>query len=135
MVVTLPPHRVDRITLLLATTLRQCYSSRRKWQQLLGKLRSVMMALHSAKFLCSILQNQLVSVNSCRFCLHGLTRQALRGWEILIQTLHDNPVPISTLVPHARSTITKALCTNQTKQFDYSMIKMLPETINCTHLK
>jgi len=58
------------------------------------------MALHSAKYLFSILQHQLISVTSSWFHINNLTRQALQEWVRLIQTLRDNPVPISTLVPH-----------------------------------
>jgi hypothetical protein len=99
MVVTLPPHRVEKLTSQLTTVLQKNYSSKRQWQRLLVKLRSIAMALHSAKYLFSILQHQLITANSRRFRIKTLTRQTL--WARLIRNIRDNPIPIRTLVPHA----------------------------------
>jgi len=101
MEVSLPDHRVHRITDLLTSTLKKRYCSRRQWQRLLGELRSMATAIHSAKYLFSLLQHQLISASSRRFRLTALTRQALTDWVHLARTLHSTPVPIRSLVPHA----------------------------------
>jgi hypothetical protein len=101
MVVTLPPHRADKLSSRLTTVLQKKYSSKRQWQQLLGELRSIALALHSAKYLFSILQHQLVTATSRRFRIKTLTRQTLHEWARLIHNIRDHPIPIRTLVPHA----------------------------------
>jgi hypothetical protein len=59
MVIQLPTHRKDRLQELLAMFQSKRYASKRKWQKLLGELRSMAMAIHSAKYLFCVLQQGL----------------------------------------------------------------------------
>jgi hypothetical protein len=59
--VELPPHRLDRLHELLASIPRsQHRTSRRKWQQLLGELRSMVLAIPGGRGLFSQLQSVLL---------------------------------------------------------------------------
>jgi hypothetical protein len=101
MTVHLPSHRADRLRELLHTFADKRYASRRKWQSLLGELRSMAMAIHSAKYLFCILQHGLTQNSARRFRLSSLIKYALRDWQQLVTELHQRPVPITMLVPHA----------------------------------
>jgi hypothetical protein len=46
MTVHLPPHRVQRLDALLTSTLDSPYTTRRRWQWLLGVLHSMVPAIH-----------------------------------------------------------------------------------------
>jgi hypothetical protein len=59
MTLHLPPHRQERLLNILTSTVNQRRIPRRKWHRLLGKLRSMAAAIHSAKHLFSILQHVL----------------------------------------------------------------------------
>jgi hypothetical protein len=98
---TLPTHRQHRLRDLLYGFSTRHYASRKKWQQLLGELRSMALAIHSAKYLFCILQQGLLKAKHRRFRLTALIRAALLDWITLLHTLHDHPVPIAALVPHA----------------------------------
>ncbi len=98
---TLPTHRRDRLRDLLYGFASKRYASKKKWQQLLGELRSMALAIHSAKYLFCILQQGLLQATHRRFRLTALIREALSDWITLLHALNDRPVPITTLVPHA----------------------------------
>jgi len=99
MTVHLPPHRVQRLEALLTSTLDSTYTTRRRWQRLLGELHSMVPAIHSAKFLFSILHHHLATHHQRRKRLTTLPRQALRDWMHLLHHLGSTPVPIAHLVP------------------------------------
>jgi hypothetical protein len=101
MTIHLPSHRAERLRDLLHTFSQKRYASRRKWQSLLGELRSMAIAIHSAQYLFCILQHGLPSTNTWRFRLSSLVKRALHNWQDLVTTLHQRPVPITMLVPHA----------------------------------
>ncbi len=98
--ITLPSHRQDRLTTLLTTFLQQKYTTKRKWQQLLGEHRSMSLAPHSTKYLFSILQYPLRQCSTRRFRIPLLAHTTLRNWMDLLQALHTTPVPIAMVVPH-----------------------------------
>jgi hypothetical protein len=60
MTMTLPPHRQTRLLSILTDGSKKHRISRRNWQQLLGELRNMALAISGAKFHFSLLQNALV---------------------------------------------------------------------------
>jgi hypothetical protein len=81
--------------------LKKKYVSRRKWQSLLGELRSTVPAIHSSKYMFSVLQSLLTQACSRRLRLTALAKSTLKTWITLLQSIHIRPVPITQLVPHA----------------------------------
>jgi len=100
MTLHLPPHRLQRIHDLLDTTLRQRFTTRHKWQVLLGELRSMTLALHSSVHLFSMLQS-VWHQRTCKMHIMKLARQALTDWKAMATDIAMRPVPIVSLVPHA----------------------------------
>jgi hypothetical protein len=101
MTIHLPPHRADRLRHLLTNTLNSAYTTMRKWQRLLGELHSMVPALHSAKYLLSILHRLLTNKPGRRHRITSLTRHALQDWVTLLNNISRHPVPIMHLIPHA----------------------------------
>ncbi len=101
MTLHLPPHRLTRLTDILTAFLTQQRTSRRRWHRLLGELRSMAMALHSTKYLFSILQHVLVDQHGPRIRINNLVRQSLRDWLAIANDVAAHPVPLSQLVPAA----------------------------------
>jgi hypothetical protein len=99
--IRLPVHRQQRLCDLIQRTLERPFSTRRRWQSLLGELRSVTLAVHSSKYLFSILQHALTRSSNRRFRIISLLRTALRDWVALLQQLASVPVPLAMTVPHA----------------------------------
>ena len=96
----LPAHRQQCLYDILDHTLAKPCSTRKQWQQLLGELRSMTLAIHSTRYLFSILQHALTQ-RARRFRINKLTRQALQDWKDIVNQLHTCPVPITMVVPHA----------------------------------
>jgi len=99
--IRLPQHRVERLSHILNYFMACKYTSRQKRQQLLSKLRGMALAIHSAKYLFSILQAQLQQQNTRRLKLRAITKVALQDWQDILCSLYATPVPIPLLVPHA----------------------------------
>jgi hypothetical protein len=98
MEVSLPEHRSERQAALIQSFLAKKYTSKGQWQKLLGEQ---VLAIHSSKYLFSILQAQLANTNTLHLCITPLTWLTLQDWHQLVCELHERPVPISMLVPHA----------------------------------
>jgi len=99
---SLPEHKVDRLSALIHHFSSLHRTSRRKWQQLLGELRHMATAIKGATYLFSILQNVLTDQHrSSRLRLRQLTKAALADWKTLADSLATCPVPLSSLVPTA----------------------------------
>jgi hypothetical protein len=99
---SLPAHKVDRLSALLHHFSSLQRTSRKKWQQLLGELRHMATAIKGATYLFSILQHVLTDQQrSLRLRLRPLTKAALADWRTLADSLATCPVPISSLVPTA----------------------------------
>jgi hypothetical protein len=101
MTLALPTHRQERLAQLLHHTMAHSRISRRKWHRLLGELRSMAAALHSAKHMFSILQHVLTDQRGRRLRLNTLVRQTLHDWVALAQETTTTPVPLTSLVPTA----------------------------------
>jgi hypothetical protein len=100
MTMTLPSHRQTRLTDLINEFIQRRRVSRRRWQQLLGELQSMAMAISGAKFHFSLLQHATVSQHGTRIWLTSLIRNALQDWKSLLVHL-SNPISLHALVPKA----------------------------------
>jgi hypothetical protein len=80
MTLHLPPHRLQRLEALLRPLLTQARISRNRWLRILGELRSMAMALHSAKYMFSILQHALVDQRGRRLRLNKLVSATIADW-------------------------------------------------------
>jgi hypothetical protein len=101
MMMHLPPHRATRLRDLITGFLSLRRTSRRKWQRFLGELRSMVAALHSTKYLFSILQHVLVDQRGHRLRINQLVRQSLHDWLAIANSLALQPVSLISLVPTA----------------------------------
>jgi hypothetical protein len=101
MTLQLPKHRLDKIKHTLQLFLTSTYTTRKRWQKLLGELRSMVPALHSAKYLFSILQTAFHHRNTRRIRLTTILKMALQSWQHILTTANRHPVPITHLIPHA----------------------------------
>jgi hypothetical protein len=99
MTIRLPDHRLSRLKAAIQDLLPKRRTSRRKWFQFLGELRSMALAFHGARYLFSIFQHVLVDQHGPRIKLTPLVKQALLDWAELADTVHAYPVPITALVP------------------------------------
>jgi hypothetical protein len=100
--IALPLHKRDRLHDILTQFIGLKRTSRRKWQQLLGELHHMALAIRGASFLFSIFQSVLVDhPTATRLCLSPLVQTSLQDWLQLADSLATNPVPITTLVPRA----------------------------------
>ncbi|MGH7974697.1 MAG: hypothetical protein ACREBR_04165 [bacterium] len=96
--ITLPPHRVDRLHAILDSVRPgQKRTSRRKWQQLLGELRSMVLAIPGGRGLFSHLQSALRSTGRIR--LSTPLHDELRDWRWLIGDLAGRPTRIAETIP------------------------------------
>jgi hypothetical protein len=104
MTLTIPRHRHDKLLLHLADASLKIRISRKKWQQLLGELRSIALAIPSAKYLFSIMQHALVDQPGPRIRLNAMLQHSLTDWKHLLTSLLQ-PVSLHHLVPTAPTSI------------------------------
>ena len=94
--IALPPHRADRLhTLLALFPTHQRRTSRRKWQCLLGELRSMALAIPGGRGLFSQLQSVLTytpsPTPSDRLCLSPAVHHQLDDIRLLAASLSSRP--------------------------------------------
>jgi hypothetical protein len=94
--IKLPPHRLERLNTLLSQFLHhQWRTSRRKWQKLLGKLRSMVLAIPGGRGLFSQLQTVLTTVEmphpSDRLCLSTAIHDQLNDIRWISSDLGTQP--------------------------------------------
>ena len=101
--ITLPPHRAERLREILNSIPRhQKRTSVQKWQQLVGELRSMAIALPGARGLFSALQLALTQrPTHHRINLRKGTHDALDDFRWLHSTLTTRPTRIPELIPTA----------------------------------
>ena len=99
MTLSLPKHRLDSLHQQQQHMLTITCTSRRKWQKLLGTLRSTTPALYGATHLFSILQHALTETTNKRIRITPLLRDVLRHWIQLANQAHVKPAPLHTVVP------------------------------------
>jgi hypothetical protein len=100
MTLHLPQHWLEHLHSLLHTTLAKNFTIRKRWQQLLGELHSMTLALHSSTLLFSVLQN-LLKGDQCHIHITALTKCALQDWVAMLQDIAAHRVTITSLVLHA----------------------------------
>jgi hypothetical protein len=100
MTLALPEHRQHRLLSSLRLMGTKQRVSRKKWQQLLGELRSVALAISGAKYNFSLLQTALTQQCQPRIRITSLLRQALHDWTQLLQQL-SIPMPLHHVAPRA----------------------------------
>jgi hypothetical protein len=104
--VELPPHRLARLHELLASIPRgQNRTSRRKWQQLLGELRSMVLAIPGGRGLFSQLQSVLLHAQdpkpTDRLRLSTAVHDQLDDFRWLANELSDRPTRWAEIVDSA----------------------------------
>jgi hypothetical protein len=103
MTLALPDHRQVRLAQLLADMSQRHRVSKRWWQQLLGELCSMALALAGAKFHFSLLQHALTTKQK-RVRITSLLRQALNDWRTLLPQV-STPMSLHSVVPCAPDVI------------------------------
>jgi hypothetical protein len=98
MLLRLPQHRLDHLVELLTDILAKRRLSRKRWQKLLGFLRSTSPALYGAQHLFSVLQYPLRQPHH-RIRLTTLLKALLNEWLHLAKHAARIPTPLLTTVP------------------------------------
>jgi hypothetical protein len=99
--ITLPPHRVERLhAILRSISPEQRRVSIRKWQQMLGELRAMAIAIPGARGVFSHLQAALQTRNLSqgRIRVSNHVRATLADFEWLADSLQDRPTRLQELV-------------------------------------
>ena len=96
--ITLPPHRRDRLHLLLDTMLCRKRASRQEWQKLLGELRSMQLALPGSAGCFSFLQKALGPTNQ-RIKISNQIRDQLKDFKWIATSLGSRPTHLAEVVP------------------------------------
>jgi hypothetical protein len=99
--ITLPPHRLERLhTLLASITPDQHRVSIKKWQQMLGELRAMAIAIPGARGIFSHLQAALQARNLTqgRIRVSNHVRATLDDFTWLANALEDRPTRLQELV-------------------------------------
>ncbi|KAL3810349.1 hypothetical protein ACHAXA_003078 [Cyclostephanos tholiformis] len=96
----LPSHRAARLAEILASIPRtQRRTSITKWHTVLGKLRSMSLALPGSRNIFSTMQNALTSRTKGRVALHKGVHDALDDFRWLHRHISTRPTRIAELVP------------------------------------
>lgn len=96
----LPPHRVDRLTLILKDILAHPTATCKQWHRLLGELRSMTFTIPGGEGLFSPLQvalQQACPANTVHIC--PTTQHCLQERLLFAQSLAARPTRITDLVP------------------------------------
>jgi hypothetical protein len=102
----LPAHKAARLNKLIQEFTHKKRTSCKRWYSLLGELRHFSYAIRGATYLFSILHSLLTdNPTASRLRLHPHIQAALCDWHHLTTHMADNPVPITSLMPCAPSTI------------------------------
>jgi len=96
--INLPPHRIERLHEMLAGFEGKRFVSLKSWRQLLGELRSMMVAIPGAEGLFSHLQAALVSSKGDRVRVTKSARDELSDWRWLASDISTRPTSIAEVV-------------------------------------
>ena len=100
MTITLPPHRAQRLDEILASfPPHQRRTSKKRWHETLGELRSMSLALPGARHIFSTMQNALSLQSKGRIALHKGVHDALDDFRWMASNIADRPTRIAELVP------------------------------------
>ena len=105
--ITLPQHRIhDLSTILASVPLHQTRISKKKWYHILGKFRSVSLALPGSRGLFSFMQEALLNTNmKHRLYLKKSVHEALQDFRWLLNDIASRPTRIAEIVPLAPSAL------------------------------
>jgi hypothetical protein len=96
----LPVHRLTRIREIMASIgTNQSRVSLKKWQQILGELRSMALVIPAAISLFSMLQEALKASDGHQVCLTRHTHDFLHDFHWLVDDVGTRPTAIDELVP------------------------------------
>jgi hypothetical protein len=108
--ISLPAHRLTRLREILGSiSPTQRRVALKKWQQILGELRSMALAIPAAIGLFSVLQEALKSGDGKRVRLTTHTHAFLDDFRWLVEDVGSRPTEISEIVPDAIPA-TKGVC-------------------------
>jgi hypothetical protein len=97
--IELPPHRAERLQELLLDALGRKRVSLKHWQQLLGELRSMVLAIPGGEGLFSHLQGAIRQSAQKRVRLTTLVHHQLADFKFLADDLGRRPTRIAEIVP------------------------------------
>ena len=98
--ITLPPHRVDRLTEILSSIpTHQKRIGVTKWHQVLGELRSMALALPGARHLFGHMQHALKLQKGKRIALKKGVHQSLKDFKWLLTNIASRPTRMAEVVP------------------------------------
>ena len=96
---TLPPHHLAKLHSLLAGVLQAHSLSRKRWQQILGELRSMLPALPGIQGLFSLLQHALATTSTNRIRVTQAVKDFVLDFQHLAASLTSRPTRLRELVP------------------------------------
>jgi hypothetical protein len=105
MIIELPPHRLKRLFEIMdSVPPHQERTSVKKWQKLLGELRSMVLAVPGGKGMFSILQSVLTKRcdSTSRLRLTKPVHAILKNFRLLAQDLATRPTRLAELIPADR---------------------------------
>jgi hypothetical protein len=97
--ISLPPHRADRLLAIFHDLRDRTRVSVKKWQQILGELRSMLLAIPGGRGLFSTLQHGLKFSDRHRVRISPSIRSHLDDFEILANSIASRPTHFAELVP------------------------------------
>ena len=101
----LPPHRVERLQEMLADLEGRRFVSLKDWRQLLGELRSMLVAIPGAEGLFSHLQAALVASKRGRVRVTKSAQDELCDWGWLAADISARPTSIAEVVRKPASVV------------------------------
>lgn len=102
---TLPPHRYERLCAIFDDLRGRKRVSLKTWQQVLGELRSMVLAIPGGRGLFSTLQTGILHSDRNRVRLDSHVRAQLDDFEALAADLHLRPTRLAEIVPDLPSGI------------------------------
>ena len=97
--ISLPPHRADRLLELFANLRGRHRVSVKRWQQFLGELRSMVLAVPGGQGLFSTLQHGFTYSDRHRIRLSPAIRDHLDDFEVLALSVTARPTRLAELIP------------------------------------
>ena len=97
--IKLPPHRRDRLNVLLQTALTCKRITMKEWQRILGELQSMVLGIPGGRGLLSQLQLVLQRAKNHRICIHKEARHQLLDLQLLTHNLANRPTRIAEVLP------------------------------------
>lgn len=103
--IRLPPHRVQRLLAIFEDLRHVRRVSLKKWRQVLGELRSMVLAIPGGRGLFSVLQTGFRFSDRSRIRLDAHVKAQLEDFEALARDVIARPTRLAELIPDATSAI------------------------------